>query len=373
MAQKPRLTSLDVSRGMAVAAMILVNHQGNWNAVYGPLRHALWNGWSPADLIFPAFIIAVGISAELSLSARMAAGRTRADLVRQVVRRGALIFLLGVFLNWVPGFDPSDLMGEDPSTISEAVSDKLTALRLLGVLQRIGLVYAMGGVLEIFLGWRPLAACLCAILIGYGAAISILGEDFPASIDRALLDWGDWGNHLWGGGIFDPEGLVSTISALATMILGLLIGRWIRFETEPRRRIVWLAAAGIVLAAAGLALDPLLPINKALWSSSFVLLSGGAFCLLLSAVMWWVDLNGHLGGTDFFLVFGINPLIAYFGSELMANILSTGGLSDAVYAATLASWLPPKPASLAFALCYVALWYWILRGLRRRGLIFKIS
>ena len=375
MLANPRLRSLDAFRGAAVAAMILVNHQGNWGAVYAPLSHAVWNGWTPADLIFPAFIIAVGLSAELSLRARLAAGQSRAELIRQVLRRGAVIFLLGLFLNWFPGFDPSDLMGDDPSTLSEAIDDKLTALRILGVLQRIGLVYAMGGVLAIIAGWRVQAACLAVILVTYGLALNWLGQDFPGAVDRALLDWGDdAGNHIWGNSAtYDPEGVVSTISALGTMIIGLLAGLWLRAEPNLHRRAGWLAAGGVLLAAAGLGLDPWLPINKALWTSTYVLFSGGVCLVILALFIWWGDIRGRRAGLGPFLVFGVNPLIAYFGSELMATILSTGGFSDAVYALTLDSWLPPKAASLAFALCYVAGWYLILRMLHRRGIILRIS
>src|SRR5687768_15823044 len=240
-AQRERLVALDVFRGLTIAGMLLVNNPGTWGAIYPPLRHAEWHGWTPTDLIFPFFLFIVGITTHLSLAARRARGADDGALVRQVLRRGALIFLFGLFLSWFPGFTWGAVDGLDNPTFLDRVIDRLYDVRILGVLQRIALAYVAGALLTLRTGLRAQIVTIALLLVGYWALLMLVpvpdtgatglaaiaepAATLPAYVDRLLLDWGRWGNHLWIGGVtWDPEGVLSTIPAIATVMLGVLAG-----------------------------------------------------------------------------------------------------------------------------------------------------
>ena len=295
-APRERLLSLDVFRGLTIAGMLLVNTPGTWSAIYPPLEHAAWNGWTPTDLVFPFFLFIVGITTELSLSARRARGDDEAAIRQQIVRRGALIFLFGFLLNGVPFFTWTAIPGNPDPTLLQRVVNRLYDWRLLGVLQRIGIAYLAAGLIARRASVRRLVTVVTAILLGYWIAIAglpvpgthgTLGAlllDHPEATmaawwDRFLLDWTRFGlgNHIWPSSVtWDPEGFFSTIPAVATCLIGNLAGRWIVKQERPLLdRVSALFAVGALGMMVGLMWNWVLPINKSLWTSSYVVFTGG--------------------------------------------------------------------------------------------------
>lgn len=390
-----RLVSLDIFRGMTVAAMLLVNDPGDWGAIHWPLRHAAWHGWTPTDLIFPFFLFMVGITTRLSLAQRRATGADQGALIRQILRRSAVLFVLGLFLNWFPGYTPGAEGGDWPARIG----GRLLHLRIPGVLQRIALAYGVVAFLTLKTPLHVQILLIPTILLAYWlllmgvpvpgtgatglAAIATPAGTLAALVDRAAFDWGPLGNHLWDQGLtWDPEGLLSTLPALATTLMGVCAGAWIGRDLPLDRRIAGLALAGVGGIFLGLLGNKGFPINKNLWTSSYVLLSGGAAALGLAATMALVEQAGLTRWASPFLPFGVNPILAYVGSEAMAVLIyevipvpDPGGsvaLEAWIYRHGFLSWLTPADASLGFALLFVAVWWAILASLRRRGIILKI-
>lgn len=369
-----RMVSLDVFRGATIAAMILVNDPGSWSHIYPPLEHAEWNGWTPTDLIFPFFLFIVGVSLTLSFASRIARGLTRRALVIHVVRRSALIFAIGLFLNGFPGFD-------------------LGSIRIMGVLQRIALCYLVAGLLylatfrrepaadrptRVRANLRVIAAVAVALLVGYWALMMFvpvpgygaghLGKEdnLGAYVDRTLM-----GGHLWSESVtWDPEGFLSTLPAIVSLLIGILTGEWLRSDQCAGRKALGLAAAGLVLLAAGQLLHPYFPINKNLWTSSFVLFTGGFAMLALAACYWIVDVRAWRAWTPPFLVFGMNAILAYALAALVSEISTDFEfLKFQGRETTLHGWIydkffvphfNPVNASLAFAVFFVLVIYALL-------------
>jgi predicted acyltransferase len=392
---RERLLSLDVFRGMTVAGMLLVNNPGSWATIFPPLEHAKWHGWTPTDLVFPFFLFIVGVTAHLSLAGRRARGDDDATLVRAVVRRAAIIFALGLALNAFPFFQwgkVGDLV--DPSFL-DRVLWRLDHLRVFGVLQRIALAYLLGALLTLRGTWRAHVAWCAALLLGYWAIMTLVpvpdtglmgwqSLDDPAKplsawLDRLLL--GD--RHIWiGGKTWDPEGLLAAVPAAGTVILGNLAGRWIGTPATLAERLNGLFAVGALCMMAGLAWHWVFPINKNLWTSSYVVFTGGMASVTLATCMWLIDVRGWRPGVRFFQVYGTNPLVAFVGSGIMArltvSILKVEGpngpisVSALLYNTAFAPWLPPRVASLAYALAFVSVWYVILLALWKRGIVLKV-
>jgi len=399
---RERLLSLDVFRGITVAGMLLVNDPGTWSAIYPPLEHAEWNGWTPTDLVFPFFLFIVGITTHLSLSARRARGADESDIRRQILRRGAMIFLLGFLLNGFPFFTWGDVSGiADPSFLQRVV-DRLYHWRIMGVLQRIGLAYMCAALLTQRASVKRIVVTAGALLLGYWVAMTMLPVpgsngtlgglllDVPSGTmaaywDRFFLDWSRFGlgNHIWSGSVtFDPEGLFSTIPAICTAMLGVLAGRWIGTNRPIEERLNGLFAAGCLAMTFGMIWNWGFPINKSIWTSSYVLFCAGLAAVSIGTIMWLVDVQGFRRWTKFFVIYGTNPLIAFMGSGLLARLIYSVifvrydgqrvPLESAIYQSLFASWLTPVNASLAFALCFVGLWYCILLGLHRRQIFLKV-
>jgi predicted acyltransferase len=243
---RERLLSLDVFRGLTVAAMLLVNDPGTWSAIYPPLRHAEWHGWTPTDLIFPFFLFIVGITTQLSISARRARGDDEGAIRRQILRRGALIFLFGFLINGFPFFTWGSVSGIGDPSFLDRVVDRLHHWRFLGVLQRIGIAYVISALIATRATVRTQIAVTAALLIGYWVVMTVPpvpgtngvpgallldqpGGTMAAYWDRYFLDWSRFGlgNHLWSGSVtWDPEGILSTSGAICTALLGNLAGRW---------------------------------------------------------------------------------------------------------------------------------------------------
>lgn len=399
---RERLLSLDVFRGLTVAGMLLVNDPGTWSAIYPPLEHASWNGWTPTDLVFPFFLFIVGITTHLSLSARRARGDSESDIRRQILRRGALIFLLGFLLNGFPFFTWGSVSGiADPSFLQRVV-DRLYHWRIMGVLQRIGLAYLCAAMLTQGRSTKRIITTIGGLLLGYwllmtvvpvpgtGGTIGALLLDNPSGTmaaywDRVLLDWSRFGlgNHIWTGSVtFDPEGLFSTIPAICTAMLGVLAGRWIAVERPLEQRLNAMFAAGCLGMVFGMVWNWAFPINKSIWTSSYVVFTAGMACVSIATIMWIVDVRGIKRWTQFFVIYGTNPLIAFMGSGLIARLIYSVifvrchgeriPLESAIYQTLFESWLTPVNASLAFALCFVGLWYAVLLVLYRRKIFLKV-
>jgi predicted acyltransferase len=372
-----RLRSLDVFRGLTVAGMLLVNNPGTWSDIYAPLRHAEWHGWTPTDLIFPFFLFIVGVTTHLSLTARRAAGSDDAALVRQILRRGALIVVCGLLLTAFPYV---------PLT-------RITDIRLPGVLQRIGLAYACGALLTLRGGVRAHLGILATLLLGYWAAMTLVpvpgvgtGPELlndPSASLAAYVDRLVFGSHLWRTSrSWDPEGLLSTIPAVGTVILGVLAGRWLSSSRPLFERLTALFAVGAMLMVVGQIWHWGFPINKNLWTSSYVLFTGGMACTTLAACTWLIDVLGITRWATPLVWFGVNPMVAFLGSGAMARLMgsiivvpSAGEvlpLQRVIYSRVFATWLEPRNASLLYACTFVLVWAAILGLLSRRRVFVKI-
>ncbi|HEV8358299.1 MAG TPA: heparan-alpha-glucosaminide N-acetyltransferase domain-containing protein [Gemmatimonadales bacterium] len=369
------MIALDAFRGMTIAGMLLVNNPGTWGAIYPPLEHAPWHGWTPTDLIFPFFVFIVGITTHLSLSARARRGDPPGAITAQVVRRGLLIILFGLLLQAFPYF---------PLT-------RITQLRFPGVLQRIGVCYLAAALLTRGRSTRGVVGMVAGLLFGYWALQALVAPpgvaaptlDVPENTLSAWIDRSVFGSHLWQQSrTWDPEGLLSTLPAIGTCLLGLLAGRWLANDSPLPGRLKGLLAAGAIAMVAGLVWDRVFPINKNLWTSSYVLFTAGMACLAIATCAWLIEIRGWRKWAAPFVSYGLNPMLAFVGSGMMARVLGLirlpgpDGLSvtlqQAIYRPVFASWLAPKSASLGFALAFVALWYGILRVLERRGVVFRV-
>jgi predicted acyltransferase len=364
-----RLASLDVFRGATIAAMILVNNPGSWEFVYPPLRHAPWHGWTPTDLIFPFFLFIVGISLSLSLSRRREREPGRAPVLSKIFRRSLILFALGIFLALFPRFD-------------------FATVRIPGVLQRIAVCYMIGALIFLKTGARARILVTAGVLAAYWAVlrwipVPELGEAWVLSPEGNLCGWLDarlLGSHLYTPH-FDPEGILSTLPAVATVLLGTLVGDGLRASAGTWIRLWGLLGSGAVLAAAGLWMHGFFPINKQLWTSSFVLFTAGAACLVLGAIYWVVDVKRWRRLTLPFLVFGTNPLLVFVGSGLLARVLllirvpaagESVPLSAYLYSRWLAPWAGPTLGSLLFPVLLLLFWLCLLYPLFRRRIYLRV-
>lgn len=389
---RQRLVSLDVLRGWTVALMILVNNPGSWAHVPAPLRHAAWHGCTPTDLVFPFFLFSMGGAMALSLDRRRAGGAPRAALLRQVLRRGALILLLGLALGAFPfglPLDPQAARAFAPSM----VTDSLSHLRIPGVLQRIALCWLLAASLIVLCPrarHRAAAAVLLValyeaamrapLIAGWGAGSFAQADNFARWLDLRVLGEA----HLLhaGGLASDPEGLLPTLTATVTTLLGFAAVAWLQRGAVTAGRLGRLALLGAALAAVGALLAPLEPVNKQLWTSTYVLVTGGLAAAALAAAAWLVDLRGWRRGLRPFEACGFNPLLVFWGSGLLARALassrwSIGGaepvsLRTLLYRNGFADWAGPQTGSVLFAVAMVALWMGVAWVLYRRGWAWRV-
>lgn len=365
---KKRLLSLDVFRGATVAAMILVNNPGDWGNVYPPLLHAHWNGCTPTDLVFPFFLFIVGVSIAYALHTKKQDPAARPALRKKILVRTLILFGLGLFLSLFPGFD-------------------FTTVRIPGVLQRIAVVYMLAAFLFLRLTPRKLAFTAAGLLVFYYLSMTLVpvpgigpanldpGQNLAAWIDRSVLTT----SHLWKtSGTWDPEGIWSTIPAVSTALAGVLCGVWLRKEDRPGNKVAWMFTFAFGGILAGLAWDLFFPINKSLWTSSYVLYAGGWALGGLAMLYWLIDVKGYRRFTTPFVIYGINAITVFFVSGLVPRILTridvAGGqnLRTWLYETIYAPWFSPVNASLAWAVSYVLGWYLILWIMYKRGIIIKV-
>ncbi|HYH83558.1 MAG TPA: heparan-alpha-glucosaminide N-acetyltransferase domain-containing protein [Longimicrobium sp.] len=370
-----RLLSLDVFRGITIAAMLLVNNPGSWSHVYDPLEHAPWHGWTPTDTIFPFFLFIVGVAMTFSFAGQLAKGHSRGKMFGKAAVRAGILFLLGLLLAAFPYY-----------TLD------LAHLRIPGVLQRIAVCFLAASAIYVFVPRRGQPWVAAALLLGYWAAMALVpvpgcgagnladkGCTLAAWVDRAVLGT----DHLWASAkTWDPEGVLSSIPAVATILLGVFAGNWIRGERTSAERATGLFFAGNALMAAGLVWDAAFPINKNLWTSSYVLFMGGMGMVGLAMCYWLVDVKGVKGWTRPFVVFGTNAIAAFFLSGIFARLLNMvkvpGGPTGTqpvkawIHQHAFAGWLAPLNASLAFAICFVLLWWAFMEVFYRRKIFIKV-
>ena len=368
-----RLLSLDVLRGLTVALMILVNNAGDGDVSYAQLRHSAWNGCTLTDLVFPTFLFIVGASIVLAFGARIDRGASRSAILLQVVKRAALIALLGLLLNALPFFD-------------------LANLRYYGVLQRIALCYALAGSVYLAGGVAASAGVTVLALAGYWwllVHVSVPGVGIPG-VNIGLLD--KYGNltawldrllvpsaHMYHHTVYDPEGLLSTMPALASTLLGVLAAAGLRSAYSTRKKAITLFVAGIVMLNCGLLWSQAFPLNKRLWTSSFVLFTGGIAMAVLAVIYWLVDGPPQLRrGLTPWQAFGANALTAYLLSELLAIALGaihlpSGATLQHVLFSLLPRWIgPPPTVSVLYSILFVAVCYLPVYGLYRNKIFIKL-
>jgi predicted acyltransferase len=370
-----RLKSLDVMRGATIAGMLLVNNAGDWGHTFAPLLHAEWNGWTPTDLVFPFFLFMVGVAVPLAFATRLEkSGGDLGPLHRQIVRRTAILFALGLFLTWFP------FMGIDWSRV-----------RIPGVLQRIAVVYFFASLAYLHLSTRARAWLTAGLLLGYWFVMTVVpvpgfgaGDLSPEGNLAGLVDRVILGAHVWryAPGPADPEGILSTLPAVATALAGIFTGEWLRTPRNQNEKLIGLFVAGSVAAAGGAVFGWFFPINKNLWTSSYVVLTAGLALLTLAVTIYFVDLRGRDGWVTPFLVFGTNSIFAYVLSGLVAKILlkvrwtgadgSTISLNSWLYHRFIASWIPEYFASLAWASVHVVVILGITWLLYRKKIFIKI-
>ncbi|HEY4303935.1 MAG TPA: heparan-alpha-glucosaminide N-acetyltransferase domain-containing protein [Gemmatimonadaceae bacterium] len=405
-APSARWRALDAFRGLAVIGMLLVNNPGDRDAVYSQIEHSVWNGCTIADLVFPFFLFVVGITTALTLDRPL----TTSDAAqrRRIWKRAAIIFGIGLFLNWFPFYQSGGISWTDHPGFLDRIAARLLVLRIPGVLQRIGVVYLITALIARRASSRTVAMITAVLLLGYWMLLTIVAVPGEAAIgaavmnepartivayaDRALFDWSRWGlgNHLWDSALtWDPEGVLSTLPSIATALLGVLLGRVIMRSAATKDastrqgvlrspRALWMTIGWIIV---GWIWSYWFPLNKSLWTSSFVLFTAGVGGLLLIALTYALDGSPDASWARPLIVFGENPLIAYAGSELARRILHSSikiktvagrlGTDEWTFRQLETLGLSPKAASLAWTLLFIAAWWWLLATLSRRRLFLR--
>ena len=360
-----RLLSLDILRGITIAGMIMVNNPGSWSYVYTPLGHAVWHGLTPTDLVFPFFMFIMGVSTFMSL--RRFNFEPSGTAVWKILRRTLLIFLIGVALGWFGQFTRGLASGE---TWGQAATH-FDTLRILGVLQRLALAYGAAALIALFVQSKYLAAVIGSLLVGY-FLILFFGNGFEMSEQNiiAVIDKSLWGaEHMYKDttpeGVriaLDPKGLLSTLPSIAHVLIGFLFGKLIVETQDNNKRVEKILIGGTILAFAGLLLQYGCPINKKIWSSTFVLVTCGFAAQLLGLLIRIIDIDGKKRWSRFFHAFGVNPLIVYIFAGVAANLISSIRVShgDAsislkgyIYSVLLQPWAGNYFGSLLYALLFV--------------------
>jgi predicted acyltransferase len=421
---KERLTSLDVFRGITIMMMTIVNNPGSWDSIYPPLEHAEWNGCTPTDLVFPFFIFIMGTAIPFAMPAKVFGPAT----FNKIMVRSLRIFCLGLFLNYFGNIEFFGLQGI-PLIIEKLLITFIVAYALLGsfspkiktilafsvlgillflaysgieayqdvripgVLQRIGIVYFFASLLYLKANVRTQILVAIALLLLYWTLMTLLpipgigasnlekGTNFASYIDSIFLK-----NHMWSQSkTWDPEGILSTIPAIASGIIGMLMGQLLT-QPLPKLEIVKkLSGIGLILVILGLIWSFIYPINKSLWSSSYVLYTSGLATLSLTFLYYIIEIANYKKWTKLFLIWGVNPMIVFFFSGIIPRVLTMikvnhpelpgeplGFQSYFYNYGIVPLFENPMNASLAFALIYAIFWSFILWILYKNKLIFKV-
>jgi predicted acyltransferase len=356
-----RLLSLDVFRGVTLASMVLVNDPGSWEHIYSPLEHAAWNGWTFTDTVFPFFVWISGVALTLSFAKRIERGDSRRTLFLHVLRRSLLIFAIGLFLNGFPYFH-------------------LDRIRYLGVLQRIAICYLISASLFLVLIVRGIIAATVTLLAGYwllmmlvptpGCGAGHLDKDcnFAKYVDGLFLT-----GHMWSQTkTWDPEGLVSTLPAIATMLFGILTGYLLR-----AKKIAWIGITGLCLLVAGQVMNIWLPINKNLWTSSYSVFMAGLASIVLALCYWIVDVKQWRLWSRFFAIYGMNALAVFILTGMIGRLLGIVkvhgvALETWIFETVFAPLASPINASLLYAIANVLFYFLLVYMMYRRGWFLRV-
>lgn len=364
-----RLTALDAFRGAVMLLMVLVNDGGGPRS-YRQLEHSAWNGWTLTDTVFPSFLWIVGVAITLSLGKRLESGMKAAALLPRIFRRAAILYVIGFLLYLMPNFD-------------------LSHSRVLGVLQRIAICYLLVSCLYLFTGIRTQIAVLLGLLLlyttlmtyypvpGYGAGHLDVERNFAHYVDHLVL-----GAHNYASTkTWDPEGIVSTLPAIATTLLGVFAGYILRLPSGLKTRIKWLVIAGAVLLPTALLWNFFIPINKKLWTGSFSLWMAGLDFVALAVFLWVVDVHGYKKIVKPLVIVGMNSITIYVASEVLAGVLdfvriSVAGTRMSLHGFLYSRFFAPtgsvENASLLWALSFTFLMYLLAYVLYRRAWFWRI-
>lgn len=362
--EQERLLSLDAFRGFTIAAMILVNFPGSWSHVYPPLLHAEWNGLTPTDLIFPFFLFIIGVSVALAYSKLLQKGVSRKSLYRKILFRSLKIFVVGLLLNYIHHFE-------------------LSELRYAGVLQRIAVVFLLASLLFLITKWKVQLIIGSGILIlywllmvliptpGYSAAMLEPGANLAAWMDISFLP-----GKLYQG-TWDPEGLLSTLPALGSCIMGMLTGKLILSKMNDDRKVIWLFTLGLAATIMGYIWGWFFPINKNLWTSSYVLVTGGFAMIVLAASIFRIDLLQKVKLARVGIIFGSNAIVVYVLADVLSFIfyelpLGRFGLNEHMVNLAQVSLFSPEFLSMLYALLYIGILFIPVWWLYNRKIFIKL-
>lgn len=380
-----RIVSIDFLRGLTIALMIVVNNPGDWGSLFTPFSHAHWEGATSTDLIFPFFIFIVGASIAFSMLSKKLDSGNHKQLMIKIVKRGIIIFLLGFLKDNFPYMIHSD---------EGLVFKPLENWRIMGVLQRIGLVYLFAGLIFVKTNWKQQVGITISILLGYWALLQVeiegayvlelgkyAGGNIATYVDYLIL--GD--NHMWQqinvdeGRLlgWEPEGLLSTVPAIATSLIGILAGQWIKRKSEILNKISSLFAIGGILTVVALLWNLVFPFNKGLWTSSYVLYAGGIALMATGFCMWMMDYKGYAKVAKPFVIFGSNATVAYLMAELTSNLTWFIQIGDSSLNQTIAgairSIIPhPEIASHTYAVLWIIPFYLVLKWMYNRKIFVKV-
>jgi len=382
-----RLLALDILRGMTIAGMILVNNPGSWGAIYAPLRHAAWNGLTPTDLVFPFFMFIMGISTYLSLNKYHF--HPEGTVIRKIIRRTVVIFLIGLGIGWFSRFcNTFYALGSEDISFWERLGRScwtFDRMRILGVLPRLALCYGAAALIAVTVRHNRIPWIIGILLCGY-AVILWVGHGFEISeanivgvVDRAIL--GPAHMYREGDLAFDPEGLLSTLPAIAHVLIGFCCGKLICTPAKTSDQLLKLFLIGSVMMLVGWLLSYGCPINKKVWSPTFVLMTCGMASSLLALLIWIIDVKGKKRWSLFFESFGINPLFLYVTASILAILLGAIhiphgteniSLHGALYQLGLEPLFGPTLGSLVYALLFVGVNWLIGYPLYKHKIYIKI-
>ena len=376
---RSRLLSLDVFRGATIAGMVMVNNPGDWGHIYAPWRHSAWDGWTYTDTVFPFFLWIVGVAMMFSFAKRIERGEDKGKLAMHILRRSIIIFALGLF---IAGFPFGMAFGEKFS---------FATLRIPGVLQRIAICYFIAGTLVLNFSTRVQIGITFSLLAlywilvktvnvpGFGIGIWTPTGNLAWYIDSHLLK-----GHTWTGAPvpgFDPEGVLSTLPAIATTMFGVFTGLFLRTERSREEKAGWMFVTGSVLMLLGVIADHWLPINKNMWTSSYAVFMAGLALNVLASLYWIIDVKGRSSWTKPFAIFGLNAITVYVLSELVAELgwfIKVSGpdgkvisLQEWYYQGLFAHLANPMNASFLHSVAFILVMYLIAYGMYKMKWVIK--
>jgi predicted acyltransferase len=367
-----RLVSLDAFRGVAIAGMILVNQEIGDEA-YPAVRHATWNGWTLADLVFPFFLFAVGVAITLSITKRRSQGVGDLALFLQILKRSVLLIVIGLAMHGFP-----------------FTGEHLAGMRWPGTLQRIGICYGIAAVIYLKGSLRAQCAWLAGLLGAYwllmqfvpvpgvGAGVYEPGRNFAAYVDSLFLSGHMWPWHpSW-----DPDGIMSMLPAVGTTLFGILAGRLLQQQISREEKTIWMFVSGYFLMLIGAVLDMWLPINKSIWTSSYAIFTAGFALVVFSTFYWIVDVRGHRRGTAFLSIYGVNAIVAFVGSGILKRGMemirwttpdgSGTDLEQYIFSLCRGVFADARMANLVYSLAFAAAMYGVVWVLWKKNVIIRV-